>query len=236
VIKFIAHRGFAKEEKQNTVSAFKRASESNAYGVETDVRITKDGVFVVFHDKSAARLSGKYKIIEKTDFEDVQKLKLYDKLKRHRIPTIIDYLQNCKLNKKAAVVEIKSNLTREQTEKLIQIIDNEDYLPKTIFISFNKQVLEIIRAQLPEQPIQLLAIKYKQEDLMYLQVNNFDIDISHRQLTKERISEYHSRGIQVNCWTVNRLKRSMLLQQWGVDFITTDKLILSENQLCSSPT
>jgi glycerophosphoryl diester phosphodiesterase len=226
--KFIAHRGFAHEEKQNTVAAFQCASDSSAYGIETDVRITKDGIFVAFHDKSAARLSGKYKIIEKTDFKDVQKLKVYDRQRRHRVPTIMDFLQNCKLSNKIAIVEIKSCLTNDQTEKLIQIIDLEQYLRKTVFISFNVQVLICIRTLLPEQSIQMLAHKYKDDDLDLLQGNRFGIDINHRHLTQDRINEYHSRGIEVNCWTVNSSRRSKLLQQWGVDFITTDKLTLSE--------
>ena len=77
--KFIAHRGASKEKKQNTIDTFKLASKSYAYGVETDVRITKDGVFIAFHDKSMARLSGRHKIIEKTDFKVVQKFKVFDK-------------------------------------------------------------------------------------------------------------------------------------------------------------
>ena len=77
------------------------------------------------------------------------------------MPTVLDYLQNCKTSGKAAVVEIKSALTEEQTEKLIHEIASGDYLPKTIFISFNVQALKYIRAMLPDQSIQLLSIRYK---------------------------------------------------------------------------
>lgn len=231
--KFIAHRGFSHKKKQNTIDAFQYASESDAYGVETDVRITKDGVFIAFHDKSAARLSGRYKIIENTDFEKVQKLKVYDRNRRHKIPTLVEYLRSCKSNGKVAIVEIKSDLTNEQTDKLIQIIDTEHYLPNVIFISFNIRILKYIRAQLPEQPIQLLLLSYKQEYLDLAQESKFGIDISYRQLTKERIDECHNRDIEVNCWTVNSGRRSKVLQQWGVDYITTDKRILSETNLNS---
>jgi glycerophosphoryl diester phosphodiesterase len=82
--------------------------------------------------------------------------------------------------------------------------------------------------KLPEQPIQLVLIKYTQENLKIARENKFGIDIYHRQLTEERIRECHNRGIEVNCWTVNSGKRSKLLQRWGVDFITTDKLVLCE--------
>jgi len=229
--KIIAHRGFSQKEKQNTAAAFRRASESGAYGVETDVRLTKDGVFVTFHDKSAARLSGKYKIIEKTDFKDVQKLKVYDRQHRHKVPTFLDFLQSCKSSGKAAVVEIKSRLTKEQTEELIQIIDSEHYLSNTIFISFNMQALKYIRARLSEQPIQLLALLYRKVDLKFLQEYKFGLDINHRQLTKDRIIECHELGIEVNCWTVNSGRRTKILQQWGADYITTDKLTLCERMI-----
>lgn len=221
--KLIAHRGASKEKKQNTLAAFEYASKTGVFGVETDIRITRDGVFVAFHDKSAARLSGRYKIIEETDFKEVQKLKVYDRHLRHKVPTLQDYLGNCKSNGKIAVAEVKSPLTKEQTDRLIDAIAGEQYLGRTIFISFNKKVLEYIRARLPEQPIQLLALRYRQDELKYLQEFNFGIDIYHKQLTRERIDEYHELGIEVNCWTVNRRLRARQLTEWCVDYITTDK-------------
>lgn len=228
ITKFIAHRGYSHKKKQNTADAFQLASESDAYGVETDVRITKDGVFIAFHDKSAARLSGRYKVIEKTDFVKVRKLKVYDKNRRHKIPTFVEYLHSCKSSGKVAVVEIKSDLTNEQTDRLIGIINDEGYLENTIFVSFNARILKYIRTQLPEQLIQLLMLMFKQEHLDFVQENQFGIDISHRQLTKDRINECHTRGIEVNCWTVNSSKRAKILQSWGVDYITTDKLLLDK--------
>ena len=222
--RFIAHGGASKEKKQNTIAAFERASVSDVYGVETDVRITRDGVFVAFHDKSMARLSGRYKIVEKTDFADIQKLKVYDRNRRHTVPTLLDYLRNCEISGKAAVIEIKSALTKEQTDKLIQVISDEGYLSKTIFVSFNTMVLLYIRKRLPDVPIQLLALKYSKLDLKFLQEFKFGIDIYHRQLNKNRIAECHELGIEVNCWTVNSKRRTKMLQEWSVDFITTDKV------------
>lgn len=229
-VKYIAHRGSSHKKKQNTIDAFYHASESYVYGIETDARITKDGVFIAFHDKSAARLSGRYKIIEETDFDKLQKLKIYDRNRRHKIPTLIDFLKNCKLNDKAAVVEIKSDLTNEQTDKLIQLIDAAGYLSNTIFISFNIRVLKYIRTRLPEQSIQLLMLMYNQEHIDLAQENKFGIDINYRQLTKERIDECHNRGIEVNCWTVNSGRKSKALQLLGVDYITTDKLLFGETK------
>jgi glycerophosphoryl diester phosphodiesterase len=230
MVKYIAHRGFGKGKKENTLSAFQYSADSEAYGVETDVRITKDGVFVAFHDKSAARISGRYKIVEKTEFRVLQKLKIYDRHRRHKIAIFLEFLQNCKVSGKIAIVEIKSDLTKEQTEKLIEEIKAEDYLSKTVFISFKVHVLCYIRELLHEQPIQLLMRKYKHEYLNICGEHKFGIDIYHKQLSKDRVDECHSHGIEVNCWTVNKRKRAELLQWWGVDYITTDILALCERK------
>jgi glycerophosphoryl diester phosphodiesterase len=46
----IAHRGAARECPENTIEAFRRAVEIGADGIETDVCVTSDGVFVLWHD------------------------------------------------------------------------------------------------------------------------------------------------------------------------------------------
>ena len=46
----IAHRGAARIEAENTIQAFARAAELGAVGVETDVCVTRDGHFILWHD------------------------------------------------------------------------------------------------------------------------------------------------------------------------------------------
>ena len=46
----IAHRGAARLAPENTLEAFARAVELGADGIETDISVTKDGVYVLWHD------------------------------------------------------------------------------------------------------------------------------------------------------------------------------------------
>lgn len=46
----IAHRGAARVAPENTIEAFERALELGADGIETDICVTRDGHFVVWHD------------------------------------------------------------------------------------------------------------------------------------------------------------------------------------------
>ena len=53
----IAHRGDLSRAPENTLPAFQRAWEAGADGVELDVRLTRDGRLVVFHDRNLDRTS-----------------------------------------------------------------------------------------------------------------------------------------------------------------------------------
>lgn len=46
----MAHRGGAHEMEENTMTAFRTSYEKGIRGFETDVRMTKDGAFVILHD------------------------------------------------------------------------------------------------------------------------------------------------------------------------------------------
>ena len=53
----IAHRGDVTHAPENTISAFKRAHDLGADGIELDVRLTRDEKLVVFHDRCLERTS-----------------------------------------------------------------------------------------------------------------------------------------------------------------------------------
>ena len=46
----IAHRGASFHAPENTLSAFRKAMELGADGIETDVQITADGRLVILHN------------------------------------------------------------------------------------------------------------------------------------------------------------------------------------------
>lgn len=53
----IAHRGASGHAPENTLAAFRMARELGADGVELDVRLTRDGEVVVFHDENLRRVA-----------------------------------------------------------------------------------------------------------------------------------------------------------------------------------
>jgi glycerophosphoryl diester phosphodiesterase len=58
----IAHRGYVKNFKENTIAAFDAALIAGADAIETDVRLTRDNHVVISHDDEVS-IDGKNIII-----------------------------------------------------------------------------------------------------------------------------------------------------------------------------
>ena len=54
----VAHRGGSALAPENTLAAFDRGALLGADAIETDVRLSRDGVVMVFHDEDTGRLTG----------------------------------------------------------------------------------------------------------------------------------------------------------------------------------
>ena len=225
----VAHRGVSGIEKENTHAAFVAAGNRSHYGIETDVHRTLDGKYVCFHDDTTGRVAIDNLVVEESTFDTLRNLLLTDvdgKKGRTdlRIPTLQEYIQICKKYGKVAVLELKNHFPEEDVIRIIEIIQQEGYLSNVIFISFDFENMLTIRRLLPKQRAQYLTVKYSEELVEQLVNERLDLDILHEALTKENIEYMHSRGIAINCWTVDDPARGEELASWGVDFITSNIL------------
>src|SRR5690606_11944448 len=57
-VKLFAHRGGSYEFEENTLEAFRSSYGQGIRGLETDIRSTRDGKLVIFHDSSLSRVTG----------------------------------------------------------------------------------------------------------------------------------------------------------------------------------
>ena len=49
-----------------------------------------------------------------------------------------------------------------------------------------------------------------------------DIDIEDKLLTQDLVKKFHKKNLKVNCWTVDDEETLRKLEDWGVDYITTN--------------
>ena len=140
--KFIAHRGLSGLELENTISAFVAAGNRSYVGIETDVHVTKDGKFVVYHDDTTGRLCDEDVKIGNTDYKKLKLLTLKPQKNRtvgsdFVIPDLRDYLSICAFYDKIAVLELKERMTPEHIAQIYAEVEKYYNPENLIFISFS---------------------------------------------------------------------------------------------------
>ena len=70
------HRGNSVNFTENTLEAFQDAVNLGYEYIETDLRMTKDGEVVTFHDESIYRVSGEHKNISDLTYEELKNIPL----------------------------------------------------------------------------------------------------------------------------------------------------------------
>jgi glycerophosphoryl diester phosphodiesterase len=84
----LAHRG-GSSNTENTLETFNDAVRAGVFSIETDVRTTKDGVAILFHDADLKRVANIEKTIAEATFAEIEKINL---IGGGKIPTLVQAL------------------------------------------------------------------------------------------------------------------------------------------------
>lgn len=152
--KYYAHRGFHSEQvPENSMKAFELAVNGD-YGIELDVRLSKDKIPLVFHDHNLKRMCGLDKGISDLSYEELQVLRL--KNSNEKIPKLVDVL-NLVDEKVPLIIELKVRSKDDFAllcEKVTEVLDAykgiyciESFNPFVLFW-FKRFRPKIIRGQL----------------------------------------------------------------------------------------
>ena len=70
----IAHRGASRDRPENTLAAFDEALSQGADAIELDVQLSRDGVPVVYHDRTLAKAGGGRRRVSRLDLSELATL------------------------------------------------------------------------------------------------------------------------------------------------------------------
>lgn len=144
-----AHRGVYDNLKvpENSLTAFKMAVDKG-YGIELDIRLTKDGEVVVFHDDGLKRLCGMNAMVSNLSLAELNEYRLLTT--DERIPTLIEVL-NLVNGKVPLLVEYKTGLPGNNVDSICEKAENllAKYQGSYIIESFDYQVLAWYRKHKP---------------------------------------------------------------------------------------
>lgn len=230
--KMVAHAALAGLEMENTIAGYLAAGNRTYWGIETDVRVTKDKQIIAIHNHTLKKVSGVDMVVAESTLEELQKVPLYNKKEGTfrsdlRVPTLAEYISICKQYEKVAVLELKGPMGSDDIANIIGQFKEQDYLDQVIIISFEWDNLVEVRKIEPELPVQFLTgedEKFSDELVNKVAENRFDMDINIWSISKEVVDKLHAKGIKINCWTVDGKADAEKMAEWGVDYITTNIL------------
>lgn len=138
-----AHRGLHSRDRaipENSLEAFRLAARAG-YGIELDVRLSRDGQVVVFHDDTLDRVCGVHARVEDLDWAELRQLYLCDS--NQRIPLLSEALEQIR-GAGPLIVELKTGRrNRELCEKTYAQLEN--YRGEVCIESFNPAIVAWFR-------------------------------------------------------------------------------------------
>jgi glycerophosphoryl diester phosphodiesterase len=217
-----AHRGGSALAPENTLAAFDSGLAHGADGLELDVRLSRDGVVVVHHDRTldrTTRLSGPVDGVTA------------DALVRADVPSLATVL--ARYPGISIIVELKVN-TVDLARAVVDVIRRHDAVERVCLGSFGTRVLRAARAIEPA-----LATSAAHKEVRWALYRSWcrwpvararydgyqvpEYAGSTRVVSPRFVADAHRAGLGVQVWTVDAEPDARRLLGWGVDALITDR-------------
>lgn len=220
------HRGYWKNgARENTLASFQAAHKRGLKMIELDVRLSRGGVPIVFHDADLKRIGNSDKLVLDLSSDEM--------LNMVQAPTLEAVLKDPD-SPQWINIELKSGAVFDGSlEKAVtEVVKKSQAEKRIIFSSFNPLSIWRLSRLLPKVPRALLATREKAEgNRFYLRnlwlapyINTNALHLDYRYVTEEDLKSWKKRGIPVALWTVNEAEKAEAYLKAGAFSIISDTL------------
>lgn len=212
-----AHRGSSFDHPENSRAAFMAAIEDGADGFECDLRLTKDGEIVIWHDSNMSRIARNKASIAHTQFSELKEI-------YPAIMQLPELLELAIANKKSLALETKhpvpsGNLIETKTIDLINgITDIKISLLSFSWLAIKKAVRESPNLE----TVALINSLNKPFMERFSVAKSVAPEIVSIRMNPAQVSQYQNEGKRVFTWTANEISDLELAGEIGVDVVITD--------------
>ncbi|WP_165980650.1 glycerophosphodiester phosphodiesterase family protein [Macrococcus carouselicus] len=227
-MKIIAHRGYRAKYTENTMTAFRKAIQSGADGLELDVHLSLDGELVVFHDEDFRRLAGREGLIKNMTYDEIKKIGLQRKLiRKERAPLLQEVLELVQDKELLLNIEIKAVTEGMLEERLVALLSRYS-LRHVVISSFHPECIVRVKERAPEIETALLYSKYIDQPWLLQERFLFDAIHTDTNYTSKAYAELiQSYGLPVRIYTVNKERDLSYWLDSAVDAVITDEVELA---------
>ena len=233
-ITLISHRGMNVFAPENTLESARKAAEFGYTQVEFDIRMSKDGVWVLMHDEDIERTTnGKGKVSELTYRQLLEyRVDGADKNELVVIPSLDEMLSLCSQLGLQPVIEIKQDGT-EFIKDLLNFIGYR--CGDCSIITFDRAQTEEVAKHIKSGETSLFNAKVEYYWLVSelsdenLEVAKADTSVGvsfngNKSGSEEEIKKFTDAGIKLATWTIDKPKRLGELYSLGVKTITSNRI------------
>ncbi len=229
-VKIFAHRGGMLEYDENTISAFQETFNKGIRGYEVDIRMTKDGYLVLFHDDNFKRIIGTEGSIEESTLAEIKKMKT---LKGNPIPSLDDFLNFLK-DKEGLYVEFEMKTQKSYYNETVlakycsELYNKVNKIKRSkdtyLFTSFDKRPLRLLKAK--DANVDLLFIKSEGltqavlDEAKELGINRLGCRVE--KTTRDMVKNAKDQGFIVSLWPGRNINDFLLGVSLGSDMLCTD--------------
>jgi len=245
--RIIGHRGGAGVAPENTLVSFERALADGADFIEMDLRESKEGEILIFHDATLERITNGRGEVQQWGIKELKNLdagyrfttdggKTYPyRGQKVTIPTLEEFFTT--FPKVKATVEIKQALP-VFIERLVASIKRFRKEELILLATVKDEIMAEIRKQIREQDLTIATgFSYGEAEAFLNWVwgdkaGSFDpagealqVPCEYEGLTlitEQTLKAAHELGIEVHAWTINQAEEMLQLINLGVDGIVTD--------------
>lgn len=237
----IAHRGRSAYTPESSYQSFKEAYDLDVDVLETDIRLTKDGIPVIFHDESLDRTTNGIGSIIDYTFDELQAYDLgywYQdsksgeypyRNKEFKILSLVEFLD--KFPKIRVNMDIKDEL-KEAPEKILEAIISSNAQNRVLLGSFHQKQIKRFRDisvqwSIPTSANRLEVLAFLGHFTLFSHKKFcvFQVPMNYNFLkivTPRSIKRAHKWNLAVHPWTINDKQAMMNLFEWGIDGIFSD--------------
>jgi glycerophosphoryl diester phosphodiesterase len=225
----MAHRGGAIEHVENTRPAFEACVALGYRYLETDVRVTSDGVLVAFHDPTLDRVTDRTGRVDSLPWREVQTALIGGREPIVRLEDLLGAWPDVRFNLDIKAAEVLAPLVR-----LVHRLGIADRICLGSFsdarIAAARRVFgpDVCTALGPKgvAALRLSSWSPRAAGLVRIEAGCAQVpqQLGGRPLVDERfLAAAHARSLQVHVWTVDDEQEAADLLDLGVDGLMTDR-------------
>lgn len=243
-MRVIAHRGAKHAWPENTLAAFDAGLAEGADGLELDLRLSHDGVPVVFHDHTLRKLGQPRQRLKDLTLADMRRLDFggwfADANRGEPIPTLQQVLERY-AGRTELCLELKTARDRASNASLVrQVVDGVRAHPgmeRARILCFDAGLLEAAHAHAPELHYVLNAFAV---DAALRAARHMPwlaaIDVDIRWLTPDAGGKLRTGGRRLMSYTCNTEAHLRAALAAGVDAVITNRPAWVRQQLSTGTT